>query len=102
MEKPIQFHNIPWDSPDKGIYQKVYSSSDTRVRLVRFDHSFEEKEWCFKNHLGYVLKGELKLDFDGFTQTYKQGEALILRSGEKHKIITDGDTDVELILFETS
>ena len=100
MEKPVKFDKIPWENPDKGIYQKVYSNSDTTVRLVKFDHNFIEKEWCFKNHLGYILKGQLKLDFDGLMQTYNKGEALILNSGEKHKIITDENTDVEIILFE--
>ncbi len=100
MEKPIRFNEISWDISTKGISQKVFSEGNTTIRLVRFNDEFIEEHWCTKSHLGYILKGELRLSFSDRMETYNEGDALMLTSGKKHKIIMMKGKSVELILFE--
>jgi mannose-6-phosphate isomerase-like protein (cupin superfamily) len=100
MEKPIRFNEIPWDTSNKGVTQKVFSENNITIRLVRFNDEFIEKNWCTINHVGYILKGKLRLEFTDRIETYKKGDALILKLGKEHKINMLKGMNVEMILFE--
>lgn len=100
MNTPIQFNKIPWDKSTTGIAQKVHQEGNKIIRLVRFDEHFIEEDWCTKSHMGYVLEGTLHLNFPEIQQTYNKGDALMLGSDCKHKVVIPPGTFVELILFE--
>jgi len=102
MKAPIQFDKIPWDNSLIGLSQKVFSDHETTIRLVKFNDQFIEENWCVKNHMGYVLHGQLKLDLSGEIQVYNKGDGLLLNSEIKHKIIIEKNSAVELILFENT
>lgn len=98
----IQFDKLQWETPAEGVEQKVYSNGHQRLRLLRFYDNFVEKEWCTNSHIGYVLNGEMKINFNGIVKTYQQGFGLWIEGGEitKHKVIMDKGKQVEIILFE--
>ena len=99
----IHFENLDWERPKEGVEQKVYSVGNERLRLLRFQDSFIEKEWCFDGHIGFVLQGEMKIDFNGTIKNYKKGDGLWINEGEssKHKVIIEKGKQIELILFES-
>ena len=99
----IHFENLDWERPKEGVEQKVYSVGNERLRLLRFQDSFIEKEWCFDGHIGFVLQGEMKIDFNGTIKNYKKGDGLWINGGEssKHKVIIEKGKQIELILFES-
>ncbi len=99
----IHFENIDWEKPNKGVEQKVYSQKGKRLRLLKFKDDFIEEEWCINGHIGYVLEGEMKIDFNGEIKFYKKGDGLWIDHGEKskHKVIIDKGKQVTLILFES-
>ena len=98
----INFRAIDWEIPGIGVKQKIYSDGNSRLRLIHFSDDFVEKEWCLKGHQGYVLEGEMDINFSGNKKSYKKGDGLWIETGEseKHKVIIEKGKFVELILFE--
>ena len=98
----IEFNKLDWEQPQKGIKQKSYTKGTTRIRLVRFNDEFKEKDWCTKGHIGFVIKGNLRVEFDKETIIFKEGNALWISEGVKykHKVKMEKMKTAELILFE--
>lgn len=89
MEGPrrIDFKSITWNSPATGVRSKVYQQDGKQLRLVEFTREFVEPDWCMKGHTGFVLKGELEIDFNGSPVVFRPGDGLFIPPGEagKHK-----------------
>lgn len=73
----IDFQEIEWET-SVGLKQKRIVRSGHTQRLVHFEHGFIEKEWCKKEHMGYVLSGEMKIDFNGHIVEYSKGDGLFI------------------------
>ena len=52
--------------------------------MVEFTHEFVEPHWCEKGHIGFVLSGELEIDFKGKVVRYPEGPAILIPAGESH------------------
>ena len=98
----LLFEAIEWDKTKVGIEQKVFQRGDKKLRLLIFKDDFVENDWCVNGHVGYVLEGEMKIDFNGNTCNYKKGDGLWIDKGEKfkHKVIIEKGKFIKLILFE--
>lgn len=98
----ILFENIEWDTPHPGAEQKTYTNENRTMRLLIFRDNFIEHDWCMKGHIGFVLRGQMTLNFNGQLLNYKKGDGLWIHSGQhsKHKVIIEKGGFVELILFE--
>lgn len=103
MNRLLKFDQLEWEKPKIGVAQKIYSDGKNRIRLLRFSEDFTEEDWCSKGHVGYVLAGEMTIDFNGKIQKYTQGDGLWIEQGEtaKHKVIIEKGKQVELLLFES-
>jgi quercetin dioxygenase-like cupin family protein len=55
------------------------------VRLVEFTSEFVEREWCDKGHTGFVVAGELEIDFSGHVVRFPEGSALLIPAGSHHR-----------------
>ena len=102
-ENLIRFEKLEWDRPKKGVCQKVHSEGAISMRLLRFSDDFVEVDWCLKGHIGLVLQGEMKIDFNGTIKYYKKGDGLWIEKGEdaRHKVMIEKGKSVEMILFES-
>ena len=91
MNKRIYFSNIEWEKPSVGVKQKIYIKGNKRLRLLKFKDNFIEKEWCLNGHIGHVIGGEMKIDYNGQIQLYKKGDGIWISKGEqsKHKVIIE-------------
>lgn len=97
----ILFNKLSWESPISGARFKSYEQDGKRLRLVEFTKELVEPDWCKKGHIGYVLSGELEINFDGEIFTYRAGDGIFIPSGENHKHIAKvHDRTVQLILVE--
>lgn len=69
---------------------------------MQFFEDFREDDWCLKGHIGFVLNGEMSIDFDGTIMQYKKGDGLWINQGHdsKHKVLIEKGKQIELILFE--
>ena len=99
----IPFTKLPWESPAAGLRQKTAPCGGHRLRLVEFTDLFQESDWCRKLHIGYVLEGELILDFDGRMERFHPGDGFFLPGGEDHRhkaIVPSGGRALVLLVDE--
>ena len=98
----IEFNNIPWELISRGVKQKQFHTQNNRIRILRLEDGFEEKDWCINGHIGYLLAGEMTIDFAGNKVQYKSGDAFVIALGasNKHKAIISKGNFVELLLVE--
>jgi uncharacterized cupin superfamily protein len=97
----IDFERESWHATAPGARHKVVERAGKRLRLVEFGTEFVEPDWCLKGHVGYVLRGELELEFEDGAERYGAGDGFVIRPGgvEKHKARAVGST-ARLILVE--
>jgi quercetin dioxygenase-like cupin family protein len=81
----VEFNDIPWDTPARGVKVKSLVRGDKRLRLVEFTHEFTEPDWCTKGHVGLVLEGEVAININGVVQNFKTGDGLVIPSGEQSR-----------------
>jgi len=85
IEYNVDFNTKSWESPLKGVQFKRYVYAGKQVRFVEYTKEFIEPDWCLNGHIGYVIDGELEIDFNGNIISYKSGDVIFIPSGEKNK-----------------
>ena len=97
----IDFESMEWESPADGVRFKAYEQDGKKLRLVEFGREFVEPDFCTKGHIGYILEGQIEIDFNGDVIVFGQGDGLFIPAGEKHRhkarVITD---TVKAVLME--
>jgi glyoxylate utilization-related uncharacterized protein len=97
----IELESMPWESPAVGVRYKAYEQGGRKLRLAEFGSEFVEPDWCTKGHLGYVLEGQMEIDFYGKVIVFRPGDGIFIPAGEEHKhkakILTKS---VKVILME--
>lgn len=97
----VDFESIAWKTPADGVRFKAYQQDGKKLRLLEFAKDFVEPDWCTKGHIGYILEGQLEIDFDGKKIVFNPGNGLFIPAGEEHKhkgrVLTDA---VKIILAE--
>ena len=97
----IDFESIPWQEPASGVRFKEYHQGGKQIRLVEFARGFVETDWCTKGHIGYILDGQLEINFDGKVVVLGPGNGLFIPPGENHKHIGKALTDaVQIFVIE--
>jgi hypothetical protein len=83
----IQFDTISWEIANNHVRQKRIVAGDCVVRLLELASGFQEYEWCCKRHVGYVVDGDLRVDFPGRDETLRCGDGFVLTGGNegRHK-----------------
>ncbi len=81
----IDLTEIEWTNSAIGLRAKTFESDGKQLRLAEFSRNFREIDWCEKNHIGFVIKGEIEIDFEDKTKFLKQDDELFICSNAKHK-----------------
>ena len=94
---------MQWESPADGVRFKAYEQGGRKLRLVEFSKEFVEPDWCAKGHIGYILEGQIVIDFNRDKKLFGPGEGIFIPAGEKHKHKGQALTDkVKAIFVEDS
>jgi quercetin dioxygenase-like cupin family protein len=97
----IVFESMAWESPADGLSFKAHEQGGRKLRLVEFAKEFVEPDWCTKGHVGYILEGQIEIDFDGVKEVFGPGDGVFILAGQAHKhkgrVLTD---KVKAILVE--
>lgn len=80
----IAFSNLEWHEAGDGMRYKLSPHGDMQVRLVEWDKSMLHAAWCLKGHIGYVIEGEMDIDYSGTVEHYGPGDCLLIPEGETH------------------
>ena len=89
----IDFNSMDWDAPTVGVRQKVVEQNDKQFRLLELSKDFVELDWCTKGHVGYIIVGQLEIDFDGKSILYGPGDVVTIPDGDNHKHKATSITD---------
>lgn len=74
----ILFDELEWQDGIPGARFKAFRSGNKQIRLLEFTSEFIEPDWCEKGHVGFVIDGELEIDFRGTVVCYPTGSALFI------------------------
>lgn len=102
IENRVPLKDMPWENPALGVRHKTFKRNGERLRLVEFSDTFVEDDWCTKGHIGYVLEGEMSIDYNGRSVKYTQGDGIFIEEGteNKHKASVPKGKKALLILVE--
>jgi ethanolamine utilization protein EutQ (cupin superfamily) len=64
--------------------QKVHREDGRVLRLVEFSTSDGFDGCCEQGHIGYVLEGGLRIDFQGQVLEFRAGDGLFIPAGAAH------------------
>jgi quercetin dioxygenase-like cupin family protein len=99
----VDFGSMGWESPVSGVRFKAYEQRGRKLRLVELAEGFVEPVWCIKGHVGYILEGQIEIDFDGNVVVFGPGDGIFIPPGaeNRHKARVLKDV-VRVILVEDS
>lgn len=80
----IAFNEMDWESPMEGVKCKSYINGDKQVRLIQYTKAMPQ-HWCDKGHFGYILEGEIEIEYPHEKHTYKSGDGVFIPDGAEHK-----------------
>ena len=95
----MDFESMEWETPAEGVRFKAYEQGGRKLRLVEFSKEFVEPDWCTKGHIGYILEGQIEIDFDGQAIVFGPGDGVFIPAGEEHKHKGKALTDVVRIIL---
>ncbi len=99
----VDFVSMKWERPAAAVRFKAYEQEGKKLRLVEFSKGFIEPDWCSKGHIGYILDGQMEVDFNGKVVLFSAGDGVFIPAGEKHKHKATVLTDVvKVILVENA
>jgi len=81
----IDFELLPWVEPVPGMRFKAFVQGQKKMRIVEFTEEFVEPDWCINGHIGYVIEGEMEVEFEGAVRKYKAGDGLFIPKGDENK-----------------
>ncbi len=89
----IDFESMEREEPADGVKVKAYEQDGKKLRLVEFSKEFVEPDWCTKGHIGYILEGQMEIDFYGEKEIFGPGDGIFIPAGQEHKhkgrVLTD-------------
>ena len=85
LPKRVDFSKLRWETPVPGIRYKIYRQGDKQIRFVELKSGFVESDWCTRGHIGYILKGKLKVKFVDKSLIFNYGDAFSIPAGRKSK-----------------
>ena len=96
------FDKLEWTSPVQGVRHKCFDQNNVRLRLVEYSQDMP-LHWCHKGHYGYLLEGELAIEYEKARVIYKAGDGIFIPDGPEHKHQGKALTDRAVAFFvETS
>lgn len=84
----VPFAELPWETLAPGARAKTHLLGPRKLRLVEFSAGFSEVDWCTREHLGLVLEGTLRVEFQqpaGTVAVFETGEGIAIPENTPHR-----------------
>jgi quercetin dioxygenase-like cupin family protein len=78
------FNKLPWQSPIEGVRHKYLDQDGTRMRLVEYTRAMP-LHWCEKGHYGYLIEGQMEIEFENEKILYNPGDGIFIPDGPEHR-----------------
>ena len=99
-QRKIEFKDLHWQSHAPGTRFKAYQQAGKQVRLVEFGKDYIAFDWCVKGHIGWVIDGEIEIDFNGEIVRFHAGNGLFIQPGNPHKVKARSDVATLFLVEE--
>ena len=80
----INFEEMVWETPIEGVRHKCLDQDGQRIRLVEYSDEMPA-HWCEKGHCGYMIEGEMEIEYPGARITYGPGDGIFIPDGPEHR-----------------
>lgn len=80
----VEFDKIKTVEPMQGIHCQIYKNDKRQLRLVTYTKEMPP-HWCNKDHYGYILDGEMEIEFLNQKIIFKKGDGVFIQNGDEHR-----------------
>jgi quercetin dioxygenase-like cupin family protein len=94
----VEFDKLQWESPINGLRHKYIDQNNLRIRLVEYSKEMP-LHWCEKGHYGYVLEGQMEIEYENARTIYEPGDGIFIPDGTDHRHRGRALTEKVLIFF---
>jgi mannose-6-phosphate isomerase-like protein (cupin superfamily) len=85
--KRIAFDDLPWETHTSGVRFKAHAMGTRQLRLLELTPALDHPHWCETGHVGYVVEGELAIEFAGESLIFRAGDGVSIPPGptDRHR-----------------
>ena len=98
LQYKVDFSNLEWESPLEGVKHKYIDQDHLRLRLVEYSKTMPP-HWCEKGHYGYLIEGQMEIEYEGAKIIYNQGDGIFIPDGSEHRHRGKVLSETALIFF---
>lgn len=98
VKRKVAFGELDWEYPFQGVRHRYVDQDGRRFRLVEYSTDMPP-HWCDKGHYGYMIDGEMEIEYEDETILYKAGDALIIPEGEADRHRARAVSDKVVVFF---
>ena len=84
IQYKADFDKLEWDSPILGVRHKYIDQNNVRIRLAEYSKEMPP-HWCEKGHYGYLIEGQMEIEYKNSKMIYKSGDGIFIPDGPDHK-----------------
>jgi quercetin dioxygenase-like cupin family protein len=84
IQYKVDFDKLEWESPIEGVRHKYIDQDRLRMRLVEYSKKMPP-HWCEKGHYGYVIEGNMEIEYANSKMIYKAGDGIFIPDGPEYK-----------------
>lgn len=84
VQYKADFDKLEWESPIEGVRHKYIDQNNLRIRLVEYSKEMPP-HWCEKGHYGYLIEGQMEIEYENSKIIYKAGDGIFIPDGPDHK-----------------
>jgi hypothetical protein len=84
IPRKIDFNHLQWQVPATGVRHKILVIGDIRFRLVEYSVEMP-LHWCERGHRGYLLDGDMQIEYVDETIVYRRGDGIHIPDGAEHR-----------------
>ena len=84
VQYQVDFDKLEWESPLVGVRHKVIDQNNLCITLVEYSKAMPP-HWCEKGHYGYLIEGEMEMEYEKSKMIYESGDGIFIPDGPDHK-----------------
>ncbi len=98
IQYKADFDKLKWELPIEGVRHKYIDQNNLRIRLVEYSNEMPP-HWCEKGHYGYLIEGQMEIEYEREKIIYKPGDGIFIPEGPDHRHRGKSLTERVLIFF---
>jgi quercetin dioxygenase-like cupin family protein len=100
--RPVSFGDVEWDEESPGVRARHVEVDGVRWAIVEYAPGGGRPEWCAEAHVGYVLSGEIRYEFEDGRgpMVVRAGDGFTLPRGAPHRGSNPAPEPVRMLVVD--